>query len=639
VYEGSNLQYINFEEGRIRVIQPASLSNGYDALAIDGNMDLPDGKKGVYDYFIRDYQENVRMILSEESHYSLGQCTMETARAGNEEPVFGQTGGGNEVSVTRTGKPSGWNSNSSSSVSKLSKLTGNTIGPNSLLKVMAGDELNARADYYYQSPVANNSNSLLTDIVNTLVQAISGSTAASAPVKGGTSGISANLNASVPLANVSDPHRYTTDNIPRAYLNILFFDERFNFVPENSTAVRVSQSGDGAAPLVLPANIKAPKNGFAYIYVSNENDDAVYFDNLQVSDNRGRMIEENHYYAFGLKIAGISSKKLGDIAEGMLDNKNLYNDKELIDEADLDWYDYGFRNYDPQIGRFPQLDPLTDDYPYYTPYQYAGNEPIGNVDLDGLEELNVLGEIFQGAKNAIQPTVTVVGRAAPAITKAGQKIGGEIIKQAFKQGWKLTLKAGLRAAPLLVSFLASPLEAGNARPTGAEPRGMHWGGDQYVFNQLPNEQITNDPSTLSDDYLRGVEERLTKGTATVNDYKYQQEIARRKKAGGFGTGGKTGIKYSIKSRDYDRPMIHTYSGNAVRQKDALNDWNEFLGPNQTNIDPRDGLPDPDRIWSVDGKRSIRFGAHEYNSKPSKLHYHRETWYSDRVENVLQRVQK
>ncbi len=75
----------------------------------------------------------------------------------------------------------------------------------------------------------------------------------------------------------------------------------------------------------------------------------------------------------------------------MLDNKNLYNDKELIDEADLDWYDYGFRNYDPQIGRFPQLDPLTDDYPELTNYQYASCEPIANVDIDGLEALGVVG--------------------------------------------------------------------------------------------------------------------------------------------------------------------------------------------------------------------------------------------------------
>ncbi len=120
---------------------------------------------------------------------------------------------------------------------------------------------------------------------------------------------------------------------------------------ENSTAVRVSQPGSGAAP----------KNGYAYIYLSNENDDAVYFDNLQIAFTRGRIIEEDHYYAFGLKIAGISSTKLGDnLYEGYLKNNNLYNDKELFDDGDLNWYDYGFRNYDAQIGRFPQLDPLTD---------------------------------------------------------------------------------------------------------------------------------------------------------------------------------------------------------------------------------------------------------------------------------------
>ena len=46
--------------------------------------------------------------------------------------------------------------------------------------------------------------------------------------------------------------------------------------------MRVSQSGDGAAPLVLP-NIKAPENGYAYVYLSNppvgeqaESNEAVY---------------------------------------------------------------------------------------------------------------------------------------------------------------------------------------------------------------------------------------------------------------------------------------------------------------------------------------------------------------------------
>lgn len=147
------------------------------------------------------------------------------------------------------------------------------------------------------------------------------------------------------------------------------------------------------------SGIKAPKNGYVYIYLSNENDDAVYFDNFTVSYTRGRIIEENHYYAFGLRIAGISSRKFDSGVEGDLINHYLYNDKEFFEDAGLGWYDYGFRNYDPQIGRFTQLDPLTWDYPYYTPYQYAGNEPIANVDLDGLEPLasNTAGDFFMVA--------------------------------------------------------------------------------------------------------------------------------------------------------------------------------------------------------------------------------------------------
>jgi hypothetical protein len=49
-------------------------------------------------------------------------------------------------------------------------------------------------------------------------------------------------------------------------------------------------------------------------------------------------------------------------------------------------YDYGFRIYNPQLGRFLSVDPLTRSYPFYTPYQFAGNKPIQFIDLDGLEE-------------------------------------------------------------------------------------------------------------------------------------------------------------------------------------------------------------------------------------------------------------
>jgi len=43
-------------------------------------------------------------------------------------------------------------------------------------------------------------------------------------------------------------------------------------------------------------------------------------------------------------------------AEGSIKNNYLYNDKKFFDDGGLNWYDYGFRNYDPQIIRFIQFD-------------------------------------------------------------------------------------------------------------------------------------------------------------------------------------------------------------------------------------------------------------------------------------------
>src|SRR6187200_26896 len=82
-------------------------------------------------------------------------------------------------------------------------------------------------------------------------------------------------------------------------------------------------------------------------------------------------------------MSGISSKALNF---GNPDNKFKYNGKELNEDLDLDWYEYGFRNnFDPQLGRFHSVDPLASDYSYYTPYQFAGNQVPNAIDVDGLE--------------------------------------------------------------------------------------------------------------------------------------------------------------------------------------------------------------------------------------------------------------
>ena len=51
-------------------------------------------------------------------------------------------------------------------------------------------------------------------------------------------------------------------------------------------------------------------------------------------------------------------------------------------------YDYGFRIYNPAIGKFLSVDPLSDKFPMLAPYQFASNTPIWAVDLDGAESLS-----------------------------------------------------------------------------------------------------------------------------------------------------------------------------------------------------------------------------------------------------------
>lgn len=60
-----------------------------------------------------------------------------------------------------------------------------------------------------------------------------------------------------------------------------------------------------------------------------------------------------------------------------------YNDYDAADK--IHWYDYGFRFYDPAIGRFPSLDPLADEFENLSPYNYASNNPVTCIDLWGLQ--------------------------------------------------------------------------------------------------------------------------------------------------------------------------------------------------------------------------------------------------------------
>ncbi|NII26636.1 hypothetical protein HB364_16220 [Pseudoflavitalea sp. X16] len=93
------------------------------------------------------------------------------------------------------------------------------------------------------------------------------------------------------------------------------------------------------------------------------------------------MVAANDYYPFGmLSRLAVSSNNVY-YKYGFNGKENDYEVKGWQNQQD-----YGMRIYDPRVGRFLSVDPLTQEYPWYTPYQYAGNKPIKFIDLDGAEE-------------------------------------------------------------------------------------------------------------------------------------------------------------------------------------------------------------------------------------------------------------
>jgi RHS repeat-associated protein len=90
-------------------------------------------------------------------------------------------------------------------------------------------------------------------------------------------------------------------------------------------------------------------------------------------------------------IAGLSTQK-----ENSLGNLWTFQGQERQDALDLGWYGYKWRNHQPELGRFFNVDPLSEDYKYNSTFAFSENKVTNSIELEGLESLDL--NIFHSSR-------------------------------------------------------------------------------------------------------------------------------------------------------------------------------------------------------------------------------------------------
>ena len=365
------LQFFGQEEGRVRL--KTDTTGGQPAASWK------------YDYFLKDHLGNTRMVLTDEQETDqYPAATMELGDSSLENLYY------TNLDETRTALPPGYPTDTTTKpnqyVSQLYSADGNpVIGPGIVLKVMAGDQFSIKTSSWYQTnaPAPGQVPNPASDVVSALIAGVG-----HLPGEGAAAGAMSSSPTLTPnmLHFLADTGTIIDESRPHAFLNWILFDNQFNYVQASSGFRQVGTAGTLNQMTLM--NLPASSSGFLYIYVSNTTPNVpVFFDNLQVTHVRGPLLEEDHYYPFGLTMAGISDQALKSnyaVNKYRFQKQELQN-REFSDGSGLELYEFKYRFDDPQIGRFWAVDPLASKYVYNSPYAFSEDKVTAYVELEGLE--------------------------------------------------------------------------------------------------------------------------------------------------------------------------------------------------------------------------------------------------------------
>jgi RHS repeat-associated protein len=270
--------------------------------------------------------------------------------------------------------------------------------------VMPGDTIKMEVFVKYVDPNRKNWTTALNTIMS---QVASASTSVGIVIDGGGYGIASAT--SFPFTGLNGASN-DSEKKPKIYLNWLLFDRNYVFKDGGYVKMKGDPKEDGTNVdhEKLSKDLRINYPGYVYIYYSNEEQQPLeaYFDDFAVTQIESIVIQQTDYDPLGLTFNEYHR-------EHTLVNNFLFNGKELQKDFDLNWYDYGARQYDAALGRWHVIDPMASKYSSWTPYNYVINNPMNNVDPDGRDFVTVMDnpsiseEEREKAKKAMHIATTI----------------------------------------------------------------------------------------------------------------------------------------------------------------------------------------------------------------------------------------
>ncbi|EAY23900.1 hypothetical protein M23134_01276 [Microscilla marina ATCC 23134] len=164
--------------------------------------------------------------------------------------------------------------------------------------------------------------------------------------------------------------------VPSGYLKLVFYKKDGTPV---TASLQIAHLSPGAGQWQdLELTYTATERGYLQAFVANESDQEVFFDDMVVEHTPQLIVQENHYYPFGLELEGLSK-------HGKPEHRWKFQGQEEQKEFGLNWSSFKFRNADVALGRFFSVDPLSESFYYNSTYAFSENRVINGVELEGLE--------------------------------------------------------------------------------------------------------------------------------------------------------------------------------------------------------------------------------------------------------------